>query len=174
MVTVIVNPSYVWGDLGWLLSFGAFAGVMIAAPILQAYFFGKEVPFVGQLLIETVSAQLATLPIMIMAFHQFSIIGLLANLLVLPFIPLAMALVAVAGMGAWLLPQFAHLIAWPAQTLLSIQIHIINWCADIPWALAKPQWSWWQMVIYLALLTCGLFYMKWRSGVKLYEASVIE
>lgn len=69
-VTVAVNPSYVWGDLGWLLSFGAFAGVMILAPVATAYLYGKEkVPFVGQLLIETVSAQIATLPIMIMAFQ---------------------------------------------------------------------------------------------------------
>ena len=104
VVTALINPSYVWGDLGWLLSFAAFAGVMIIAPVVSAYFFGDDVPFVGQVLVETASAQLATLPIMIMAFQQFSIIGLFANLLVLPLVPLAMLLVAVSGIGAWVSP----------------------------------------------------------------------
>ena len=70
-----MNPRYVWGDLGWLLSFAAFAGVMIIASIVTAYFFGEEnVPFLGQLLIETIAAQVATLPIMVMAFQQLSMI----------------------------------------------------------------------------------------------------
>lgn len=41
-VTVLVNPSYAWGDVGWQLSFAAFGGVMILAPLLQAYFFGDK------------------------------------------------------------------------------------------------------------------------------------
>lgn len=172
-VTALANPSYVWGDLGWLLSFAAFAGVMVAAPILSAYFFGGTVPFVGQILVETLSAQLATLPIMIMAFGQFSIIGLAANLLVLPLVPLAMALVAAAGMVSTI-PVIATFVAWPTQQLLTIQVAIITWCADIPWALAKPHWGIVELSIYLCGL-CGLLaYMKWRSGVKLYEVSIVE
>ena len=43
-ITVAVQPSYVWGDLGWQLSFAAFAGVMILAPLLQSYFYGQKEP----------------------------------------------------------------------------------------------------------------------------------
>jgi hypothetical protein len=47
-VTATVYPPYAWGDIGWALSFAAFAGVMIIAPIVTSYFFGSEkVPFVG-------------------------------------------------------------------------------------------------------------------------------
>lgn len=173
-LTALVNPSYVWGDFGWLLSFGAFAGVMIAAPIISNYFFGERVPTVGQILVETISAQLVTLPIMILAFQQLSVIGLFANVLILPFIPLAMLLVAIAGVGGWLLPSLATIISWPAQMLLMIQTSIISWCADITWALAKPQWQWRHLVIYFAVLIVALWYMKLRSHTKLYEASVIE
>lgn len=38
-ISVAWQPSFVWGDLGWLLSMTAFAGVMIVAPLMQAYFF---------------------------------------------------------------------------------------------------------------------------------------
>jgi competence protein ComEC len=174
-VTVLVNPSYVWGDLGWLLSFAAFAGVMIIAPIATAYFFGEgNVPFVGQLLIETISAQIATLPIMIMAFQQLSVIAPIANLLVLPIIPLVMLLVALAGVGVMVVPAFAGVIGWPAEQLLHIQIGIINWCADIPWALEKPEWQWWGVVLYAAMLTTIIMHMKFRAGYKLYTASIVE
>lgn len=174
-VTVLVNPSYVWGDLGWLLSFAAFAGVMIIAPIATAYFFGEEgVPFIGQLLIETISAQIATLPIMIIAFQQLSIIAPIANLLILPIIPLIMLLVAVAGIGVLIIPTIAGILGWPAEQLLHLQIMIINWCADIPWALEKPEWQWWGVVVYLAIVAAFIVHMKLRSGYKLYMASVVE
>lgn len=173
--TVAINPSYVWGDLGWLLSFAAFAGVMIIAPIATAYFFGEgKVPFIGQLLVETVAAQVATLPIMIVAFHQFSLIAPLANLLVLPFIPLAMLLIAIAGIGAIVAPGFALVIGWPAEQLLHIQVAIINWCADIPWALEKPVWQWWGALLYIGAVVAVVSYMKYISKYKLYQASIVE
>lgn len=174
-ITVAINPNYVWGDLGWMLSFAAFAGVMILAPIATAYLYGsEEVPFVAQLLIETVSAQIATLPIMIVAFQQFSIIAPLANLLILPLIPLIMLLVAAAGLAAWLLPASAGLVGWPAQQLLSLQTNIVSWCADIPWAMTKPEWQWWAVLLYVAAVAAAVAYMKYRSGYKLYNASLVE
>lgn len=173
--TVLVNPSYVWGDLGWLLSFAAFAGVMIIAPIVTAYFFGEgDAPFVGQLLIETMSAQVATLPIMIGAFHQLSVIAPVANLLVLPIIPIVMLLTAIAGVGAMLVPAGAVVIGWPAEQLLHLQIAIINWCADIPWALEKPVWQWGIILLYIAVVLAAVMHMKLRSNYKLYTASIVE
>lgn len=171
-VTVLVNPSYAWGDLGWLLSFAAFAGVMIIAPIATAYFFGEEnVPFIGQLLIETISAQVATLPIMIMAFQQLSIIAPVANLLVLPIIPFIMLLVAIAGIGAIITPALSTIIGWPAEQLLHAQIVVINW---FPWALEKPQWQWWGVCVYLAVVVALVMHMMLRANYKLYTASVVE
>lgn len=173
--TVLVNPTYVWGDLGWLLSFAAFAGVMIIAPIATAYFFSEEnVPFIGQLLIETISAQIATLPIMIMAFQQLSIIAPIANLLILPLIPFIMLLVAIAGVGVIIMPALGAIIGWPAEQLLHLQIMIINWCADIPWALEKPEWQWWGVVLYMAIIAVIIMHMKLRTGYKLYTASIVE
>lgn len=36
--TLLINPTLGWGDLGWQLSFAAFAGVMIVAPLMHRYF----------------------------------------------------------------------------------------------------------------------------------------
>ena len=59
-ITVLINPSYAWGDVGWQLSFAAFAGVMLLAPLLQSYYFGDKKPgTVRQILGETIAATLA-------------------------------------------------------------------------------------------------------------------
>lgn len=173
--TVVINPSYVWGDLGWLLSFAAFAGVMIIAPIVTAYFFGEDaIPFIGQLLIETVAAQVATLPIMILAFQQLSVIAPLANLLILPLIPLIMLLVAIAGGLEIVLPPLGSAVGWVCEQLLNLQIVIVHWCANIPWALSKPMWNLWGAVIYIAAVTTIVAYMKYKAHYKLYKASIVE
>lgn len=174
-VTLAIDPSFGWGDLGWSLSFAAFAGVMIVAPIATRYFFGKEkVPFVSQLLIETVSAQLATLPIMILAFHQFSVIAPFANVLILPFIPLAMILVAIAGIGTWLVPGVANVVGWPAERLLDAQVAVINWCAEVPGALLTPTWTPMVAVLYVGGVGAAVMYMKWRTKFVLRTASIVE
>lgn len=174
-VTVLINPSYIWGDLGWLLSFAAFAGVMIVAPITTHYFFGRDkVPLLGQVLVETISAQLATLPIMIMAFHQFSAIALVANLLIVPLIPFIMLLTVIAGVVGMVIPAIATITALPAQWLLSLQLGIIQWCADVPWAQTTPSWGIGALLLYLLLLTGAVGYMKWRTKFKLYRASLVE
>ena len=173
--TVLINPSYVWGDIGWLLSFAAFAGVMIVAPVMSAYFFGGDKPpLVGQILMETIAAQIATAPILIMAFHQFSIIAPLSNLLVLPFIPLAMLLVSIAGIGGLLVPGIATVIGWPAQILLGGMVKVIEWCANIPWAQSQPNWQWWALVIYVLIVAGIVWYMKWRTKFNLYTTNLVQ
>lgn len=174
-ITLMIDPSFGWGDLGWSLSFAAFAGVMIVAPIVTCYFFGKDkASFIGQLFIETISAQLATLPIMVLAFHQMSIVAPFANLLILPFIPLAMVLVAVAGLGAWLMPGLAGVIGWPAEQLLNAQIAIVNWFSEVPGALLKPSWTPVVVVLYIAVVVVVVVYMKWRTKFVLRTSSIVE
>lgn len=173
--TTLWNPSYAWGDIGWQLSFAAFAGVIIAAPIMTAYFFGRQrVPAVGQILIETLAAQLVTAPVLLLAFGQLSVIALLANLLIVPFIPLTMALTAGAGVGAAILPGLAAALGWPAQTILSGMIAVTYWCAEQPWAQITSQIGWLGAAAWYGILVAVLWYMKRASGYKLRDASVVE
>jgi competence protein ComEC len=111
-VSVIANPNYIWGDVGWYLSFAAFLGVMIISPLLNNYFFGPEKPkFFRQIIFETVSALIMTIPIVLLIFQQYSTYALLANILVVPLIPVVMLLVFIAG----IITSFgvvAHVILW--------------------------------------------------------------
>ncbi len=134
-VTALINPAYVWGDIGWYLSFTSFAGVIIIAPLVQHYLWGtKRVGLIRQTLLDTMSAQLATLPIMIFAFGHYSPYALIANLLVLPLIPITMVLTFGAGVAGLAVPVAAHLFGLPATLILHYMTTVVARIAALPGA----------------------------------------
>jgi len=174
-VTLLINPSYAWGDLGWELSFAAFAGVMILAPLLKAYYFGdREVKFIGQVLIETISATIVTAPILIAAFGQISNVSLIANILILPLVPLAMLLTFVAGLGALIVPASAAIIGKPAQWLLDYMIGVANFLSNLPWAISEVEFSAFVVgAVYVFILLVCVY--LWRvTGYNLRESNIVK
>ncbi len=174
-VTLLVNPSYGWNDLGWQLSFAAFAGVMVVAPLMQRYLFGDEKPkLLRQILGETIAAQLATLPILVLAFGQFSNVAILANLLVLPLVPLAMLLTFVAGFGAIMLPVAATVVGAPATLLLQYMTSVATNLARVPWAQTTLEINTLVVVGYYAVLAGLCIYMWRKTGYSLRDSNLIE
>lgn len=173
--TLLVNPSYGWGDLGWSLSFSAFAGVMILAPLLKDYFFGSETPnFFVQILIETVSAQIVTIPIILLTFGKLSLVAPLANLLIVPFVPLAMLLTFAGGVLSFVVPFIAKVLVWPAQVLLDMMISVIHWCASLEWAQMDLSISTTGFIMcYIAILLI-IWYLSRVTRLKLSRQSIIE
>ena len=130
--TALWNPFYVWGDLSWYLSFLAFFGVLVIAPAITQRIFKKTPGMLTLVLIETLSAELMTLPLILMTFGQLSLVALLANILIVPLVPLAMLLGAAAGAAGMLMPAFAGWVAWPARLLLTYMLDLIRLLSDIP------------------------------------------
>lgn len=134
-VTAAWNPLYVWGDIGWYLSFLAFGGVMLLAPLIMKRLFGdRKVPQLAQITIETLGAELATLPLTMFVFGSVSVVSLAANVLVAPLVPLAMLVTFGAGLACLLLPGPGAWLALPAAWLLTYITSIVAWLAAIPWA----------------------------------------
>jgi competence protein ComEC len=153
-ITVLIQPAYVWGDIGWALSFAAFGGVLLLAPLLHRFFWGNEQPkALRQVLVGTAAAQLATMPIMIFAFGHYSPYALLANLLVLPFIPFAMALIFLAGIAGLALPAIAPIIGYPATFLLHYMTSAVHYIANLPGAHGSLAINGWTLALsYLGLV----------------------
>jgi hypothetical protein len=59
-------------------------------------------------------------------------VGLLANILVVAFIPLAMLLGAIAGLAGMVLANFAGWFAWPADILLNYMLDTAHILAGLP------------------------------------------
>ncbi len=158
-ITVAIKPAYAWGDVGWQLSFAAFAGVMVFAPLIQDYFWGKQKPgTIRQVFIETLAAQLLTFPIIAYVFGQYSPLGLVSNMLVLPLIPLAMLLTFIAGVGGGV---GVYPLGLPAYGVLKYVTVVTNYLANLPWAEGEIKLSGLGVtLIYAGLVLAALF--VWR------------
>lgn len=174
-ITVLINPSYAWNDLGWQLSFAAFAGVMILAPLSQRYFFGDKKPgTIRQILGETISASILTLPILVLAFGQFSNVAIVANLLVLPLVPLAMVLTFAAGIGTMIVPGLAVIIGLPAEWLLGYMIGVAQYFASLSWAQTVATIQPWAAWLAYAVIAGVCIYL-WRvTKFDLRNTNIVE
>ncbi len=174
-VTVLVNPSYAWGDIGWQLSFAAFAGVMVLAPLLQAFYFGDKKPgVVRQIMIETIAATLMTAPILIGTFGYISNVAIPANLLILPLVPLAMLLTFIAGVGTLLFGAAAAIFGFPAYLLLTYMVKTTEFFAGLSWAKTDITVGPFALVLMYAALIGFMLFMWWRTRLNLRDTNLVE
>jgi competence protein ComEC len=174
-LTVLIDPTYAWNDLGWQLSFSAFAGVMILAPLLQRYFFGiKDPGIVRQILGETISASIMTLPILVLAFGQFSNVALFTNLLILPLVPLAMLLTFVTGCAGIISDGLAHIVGLPAQWLLTYMTTVVNYFAGLPWAQTLVTIQPWHVAVAYVAIVALCVYLWRATNYKLEESNIVK
>lgn len=160
-LTVLYQPSYVWGDLGWQLSFAAFFGVMIVGPLLQQYFFGaKEPGAFRQILGETLAAHAVTIPVIALSFGIISNVAIIANVLVVPLVPLAMLLTFICGIMVSLSLPLVWLVATPTSWLLGYMVNVATAVSEIPWAqteLLFPPVVW---VVYIVGIVSACVWMR--------------
>ena len=173
-ITLLINPQFGWGDLGWQLSFASFAGVIMLAPLLHSYFFGNKEPGAfRQILIETLSAQIMTLPLLMMSFGVISNVALIANMLILPFVPLAMLLTFMSGVMVFV-PMIGALIAIPTTWLLGYMIQVTNWTAGFEWAQMEVSINLWQCVVLYVVLILAMIWMKKQTKLDLAKINIVE
>jgi len=172
-ITALWNPFYVWSDIGWYLSFLAFFGVLIVGPTIRKRLYNSEPRGIaGELIMETLSAQLMTLPLVLYIFKTSNFLALAANIMVVPLIPLAMLLSFIAGMGGMLIPAVAGWIAWPARIVLTYLIDMATMFSRVPHMQFKVIVNLASMLaMYGAILLVIL--IVWRKNnkndIKLYQ-----
>jgi competence protein ComEC len=109
----------------------------------------------------TLVATIATAPFSIYHFHNFSLSGVFANLLVAPIASLWMTPLGLFGLA---LAPFGFS-DWPLFGLelgISMMIKIARWCTEFSWAVLNipsiPAWSWY--IIVAAECICFIAYTK--------------
>lgn len=179
-VTAMLNPLFFWFDLGWWLSFAAFFGVLIMAPLLRRTVFGrvKNMHWLPRIALETTSAQLMTIPLTLTVFGEFSTIALLANVIILPLVPFAMLFSFIAGVVGMISTGLGYWLAWPAQTLLRFMTEVIEVASRPDWAfITDIDTPATVLPIGYMLLIClsMVMYMRLRRRQKVvFTDSVIE
>lgn len=147
-LTAWASPFYLWSDTGWYLSFLAFYGVLVVAPLMVTGFHRAwQRQLLGGVALESICAELMTIPLILFIFGQISLIGLPANLLVASLIPLAMLLCVIAGLAGMFVTGVVGWLAWPANILLTYMLDTAHVLAHIPGVFRQHlALAWWQMV----------------------------
>lgn len=174
-LTVLFQPSFAWGDVGWLLSFAAFAGIVILAPLLQHYFWGDqhEPGFFRYLLVSTLAAQITTLPIVMYVFGEYSPLALIANIAILPLASIVMFLTFLSGLTAAILPVLGEMISLPNEAVLVYMTHVTEKMSTLPWAHGEVTISSNLLVLgYLAI--AGVSFLLWGQTRHSFRTPVNE
>ena len=138
-ITLALNPR-ADGDVGWQLSFAAVIGIMLwARRLARLLSGGRERSSARTALAEaiavTISATVATAPLMAAAFDQFSPAALPANILAAPAVAPAMWLGMLAGIAGQLPLIPVEPVNWLDSLCLAYIAQIAHWLAAPHWAL---------------------------------------
>lgn len=167
--TLLVNPMFMI-NLGWLLSFASFAGIMILGPRLTKFFYGEKKPgFVAEVVITTLAATLMTLPIILYYYGMVSLISVVANLLILPTLPYAMGLVFLTGVVAGV-PLMETVAGFMATKILDFHIMVVEFFGGMKSFLIEIEpYQVWVFGIYLVIFAPLVIGLIRRKMVKLRE-----
>lgn len=161
-LTAFWNPYYIWGDIGWYLSFLAFGGVLILAPAILGLFKTKNPSLILTVAVESLSAQLLTLPLIMFIFGRVSIVGLLANIIIVPMVPYAMMFSVIAAFAGMIAPVISAWFALPARLILNIMLGLSNWFARWPSAQIQQTLSAGNMIFLYSVITLFIIGLKKR------------
>ncbi len=157
--TLILNPMFLT-NLGWLLSFSSYAGIMLLGPYFTRFFYGEKKPkFIASLILTTVSATVMTLPITLYYFGQVSVISVVANLLILPTLPYAMGLTFLSGIFARV-PVLSSAIPFLTVKLLDFHILVVEWLASMEqFLITIDKYNPWVFLLYVPVVVVMIFGM---------------
>lgn len=153
---LVWNPLYLVFDSGFALSVAATAGLIWLAPVIE-HFLRIKNAFLHEVVVTTIAAQVAVLPLLLYFTGNLSLVSLPANLLVMPFVPLAMGLSYLAGFAGILFGTIAPLVgivlAFPAYLANAYLIFIAEKSAALPFAaFMLPLFPFWLVLLAYASL----------------------
>lgn len=138
VILLFISPKMLISDIGFQLSALSTLGLISFSPILQKYL--KAIPSFLALrenIATTIAATLFTLPVVIYHFQQFSIVSILANILILPVIPLVMFSSMIALFVGFFSLQVASLMMGVPWIALTYIIAIVEFLSDFSFSLVE-------------------------------------
>lgn len=173
VLVLLVSPVMVT-RAGFLLSIAAVLGLILLAMAEQGRWQeGKFSNWIRGLVLATVVAGCATAPVLVAIFGQFSVIGMVANLVAVPI----MALATYMGMAA--------LVLWPMgleKPMLEGMAVVVGWVNDIAYLMGSLEYAnvtvdrglWWVVAIFAVVVIVSVLIRRWvEATVALASLTVI-
>ena len=161
LILTLINPLTPIVDIGFQLSVTALLGLLLGVSSVEHLFQWSPKKYgIQEILTTSLACQLWTLPIMLYYFGNFSLISLLANLIITPWVPYLMLLGAIStifsivGIG-FILTKLTEVFS---ETLL----HTTRLLSEVPFASIHIPitFTWFHVVIMYITLTLYYFYRR--------------
>ncbi|MFA6047564.1 MAG: ComEC/Rec2 family competence protein [Parcubacteria group bacterium] len=164
-VMLLANPLSLRWDVGFQLSFLATLGIVYVYPIFNEYLMKLDamnrVSTIAEILFLTLSAQVFVLPILMINFGKLSLISPLANVLILPIIPLTMLTGFIAILFSFIIPPIGQVFAWLAFLPLKYETMVIKFLASLKYSSVEiSNFSWIGVVLWYIILGGGVVLIK--------------
>jgi competence protein ComEC len=157
---VMFNPNLLISDIGWQLSFLSLIGIVLLAPKFQ-YILPKRPRWLNELLAVSIAAQLATAGLIVYIFGQVSLVAPLANLIVLPMIPMLMLVGTVIALLGMALPELAYFLGHPITWLINQLFNFLNYLSHLPMAANRiVGTNLFAVVCYYVILLAWVFLVR--------------
>jgi len=136
-------------DLSFQLSFASVFAIIFLMPVFQNLFKRFRFKKFWDLLALSLSAQIGTLPFLINAFDYISVIGLIANLVVVPFFGVVYMCLFLFVIITLIFP-FLSFLLWLLQWGIFLVLWTCNLFANVTFATTTlPAFYDWVIIIYL-------------------------
>ena len=162
LIMVIQNPLILLHDMSFQLSFSATLGIiLLSKPIEKRLAFIPKAFELRRIVTVSIAALFSVSPFILYLMGQFSVIGVIANVLILPFIPATMLVVFLTGATGFVSSYVSQLFGWIAHLLLSYELFIVEHLAKLPFAaIHVGQFSGWWVVGFYVLFAAAYIYLK--------------
>lgn len=167
-ICLIIRPEFV-KQIGFWLSVLAYFAIVKIVPLVTCYFYGtkdelkdlyRRPGFLAKSLTSSIVISVITLPISLYFFGKFTWLSILANMVLLPSLPIVMGsvgLIAVLGDLVIFGISLEKILIWP----LKIHTHIINVLAEQESSILDfPKKKWWYFLIWLVVFILVRFAEK--------------
>lgn len=162
---ILYEPHALLHDVSLHLSFLATAGIVYASEPLKNLLERKITsPTFVELLTTTLAAYFATLPYVMYTFGTVSIYALLANMIVLPFVPFAMLLSFIVVVLSYMSNTLALVVGYMDTLLLDLILFIASIVTRLPYASLQVTLPFVGMILLYTLLGLSLIYVVRRKN----------
>ncbi|MFC1662661.1 ComEC/Rec2 family competence protein [Patescibacteria group bacterium] len=157
VLMVMINPLVLRDDKGFQLSFLATLGLVYLSPRIEKYFRWVPANFgLRESVTATLSATVATLPLIVMTFGRLAVVSPLANVLILSVIPITMAIGFMAVIISLIFLPLGYLLAWLAWLFLTYIVIVVKWLSQLSWSAIDIPSLHWLLVLALFILLARL------------------
>jgi competence protein ComEC len=172
LVMLIQSPMILLHDPSFQLSFLATAGlILLASPIEKRLTWVPEKFGMRGTVASTFATQIFVSPFILYMMGQLSIIGVVVNILVLPFIPFTMMAVFLTGALGFISPVISQIAGWGAHILLAYELFMVQNFARLPFAAVRiPPFPGWLVGAFYVVFIVVYVWVMWR-GRKLVISS---